>query len=242
MVLVTGAAKGIGKEIALSLAREGADVAVNYLSSQGAAEETVGEIRKLGGKAVAACADIASLDQVRLMKEEIERQLGPVYGVVNNAGYAPAKKFFKTQPEDWKRVVDVCFYGTLHLAYVFVPTMVEQGEGKMVNLVGDSARMGDPNLIISAAARGGVISFSKSLAQDVGKNGVQVNVVSLGLVDQGYLGFSEETLEKIRKKYPVQRTGVPNDVAAACLFLLSHQSSWITGQVLSVNGGYSMMG
>lgn len=239
-ILVTGAAKGIGREIALACAKEGANIALHYQTSEEDAIETANEIEKLGAKVVTVQCDLASLEEVEEMKAVIEKKLGKVEQIVNNAGLAQYKSFFKYEPGEWTREVDVCLYGVIHLAYTFIPDMVKKNEGKFINIVGDSARTGDRNLIISGAARSGAISFFKSLAQDIGRHHIQCNTVALGLIDQQQ--FDAGQRDKILKQYPTKRLGEADDVAGAILFLLSSSSNWITGQVIPVNGGHSMMG
>ncbi|WP_260288632.1 SDR family NAD(P)-dependent oxidoreductase [Peribacillus aracenensis] len=242
-VLITGAAKGIGRRIALAAASEGANIALHYRESEEAAEETAKEISEYGVKVSLVKGDIARLEDVRRMKETLDQELESVVDfIVNNAGWTQMKSFFKYEPEEWKREVDVCFYGVLNLAHTFMPEMIRKNQGKFINIIGDSARTGDRNLIVSAAARSGTISFLKSLAQDVGRNNVQCNTVSLGLIDQGAFGFNEATLDKLIKQYPLRRLGKVDDVTGMILFLLSESADWITGQVVSVNGGHSMLG
>jgi NAD(P)-dependent dehydrogenase (short-subunit alcohol dehydrogenase family) len=239
-ILVTGAAKGIGRGIALALANEGANVALHYQTSETEAAETAKQIEKIGGKVVLVKGDLAFLEDVQAMHTTLNRELGTVDGIVNNAGYAQPKSFFRYQPGEWQREIDVCFNGVIHLVYTFVPDMITKNSGKFINIVGDSARTGDRNLIVSAAARSGAISFLKSLAQDVGKSHIQCNTVSLGLIDQGQ-DFDEATLSKILNQYPLRRLGKVDDITGSILFLLSSSSDWITGQVFSVNGGHSMV-
>ena len=239
-ILVTGAAKGVGRGIAFALANEGANVALHYQTSEAEAAETARLIEKAGLKVVVVKGDLASLEDVQNMRTKINRDLGTLDAIVNNAGYAQFKSFFQYQPGEWQREIDVCLNGVLHLAHAFVPDMIANEGGKFINIVGDSARTGDRNLIVSAAARSGAISFLKSLAQDVGKSGIQCNTVSFGLIDQGQ-SFNEATLEKIIKQYPLRRLGKIDDLTGCILFLLSKSSDWITGQVLSVNGGHSMV-
>lgn len=241
-ILVTGAANRMGKAIALSLAKEGATIALHYHQSEMQALETAEEIVQLGSKTAIFQANIANLEEVEYMRAAISEQLGSVFGVVNNAGYVQMKSFFNYQPDEWKQEIDVCLGGILNLAYTFVPPMKEQLKGKFINIVGDSARTGDRNLIVSAAARSGAISFIKSLAQEVGKYEIQCNTVSLGLIDQGDLPFKEDVYRQIVKGYPLNRLGTVEDVTGVIQFLLGSQSAWITGQVIPVNGGYSMMG
>ncbi len=241
IVLVTGAAKGIGKGIALACAQEGANLAIHYRESGAEAFQTAEELKKLGVKVCLVQGDIANVSDVVRMKDTIERDLGVVDSIVNNAGLSKVKSFFQYEPEEWRRELEVCFYGVLNLAHVFLPSMKIQG-GKFLNIIGDSARTGDRKLIISAAARSGTISFMKSLAQEVGRDSIQCNTIALGMIDQGNLTIDESTMRSMVKKYPLQRLGSIDDVTGMVCFLLSTSSDWITGQVISVNGGYSMMG
>jgi 2-hydroxycyclohexanecarboxyl-CoA dehydrogenase len=240
-VLVTGAAKGIGRAIALATAEEGAHIALHYQSSEREALETAEMIKALGVKVALVKGDLASIEDVQHMKKIIDRELGNVHSIVNNAGWAQYKSFFKYKPGEWTREVDVCFYGVLHLAHTFLPDMMESNEGKLINITGDSARTGDRNLIISGAARSGAISFLKSLSQEVGRHNIQCNTVSLGLIDQGQ-AYEAGVMEKILKQYPLKRLGKLEDIQGVILFLLSTSADWITGQVIPVNGGQSMMG
>ncbi|MFJ7849827.1 SDR family NAD(P)-dependent oxidoreductase [Peribacillus sp. NPDC097224] len=240
-VLITGAAKGIGKEIALAAARAGANIALHYHESQKEAAETAENIKKCGVKLVLVQADLSRLEEVQEMKVVTKRELGIIDGVINNAGWTQFKSFFKYEPGEWKKEMEVCFYGVLHLAHTFMPDMMDNNQGKFINIVGDSARTGDKNLIISGAARSGTISFLKSLSQEVGKSHVQCNTISLGLIDQGQ-SFDTVMLEKLIKQYPMGRLGKVDDVIGITLFLLSNWSDWITGQVIPVNGGHSMIG
>jgi NAD(P)-dependent dehydrogenase (short-subunit alcohol dehydrogenase family) len=241
-ILITGSAKGIGRQIALAAAAEGVNIGLHYRESEEAALKVVKEISDFGVNVAPVKGDIARLQDVKQIKEILDENIGSIDFIVNNAGWAQVKPFFKYEPEEWKREVDVCFFGVLNLVHTFMPDMISRNQGKFINIVGDSARTGDRNLIISAAARSGAISFLKSLASDVGRNNVQCNTVSLGLIDQGELGFSEATLEKLIKQYPLRRLGKANDVKGMILFLLSDSADWITGQVISINGGHSMLG
>ncbi len=241
-ILITGAAKGIGREIALAAAAEGANIALHYRGSEAQAVETQQAISEYGVKVSLVKGDLASLEDVQEMKKFLNQELGKIDYIVNNAGWAQMKSFFQYEPEEWKREVDVCFYGVLNLVHTFMPDMMDAKEGKFINIVGDSARTGDRQLIVSAAARNGAISFLKSLALEVGRSQIQCNTVALGLIDQGNLGFNEATMEKLIKQYPLKRLGKADDVTGIILFLLSQSADWITGQVISVNGGHSMLG
>ncbi|RLL46882.1 SDR family oxidoreductase [Oceanobacillus piezotolerans] len=239
-ILVTGAAKGIGRQLAIEAASRGANIAVHYYQSEEEASNTIEEVKKFGVEVISVKADLADFQEAEAMKNKIFAEFGPIDGIVNNAGYAQMKSFFEYEPEEWKKEVDVCLHGVLNLAYIFVPGMKERGQGKFVNIVGDSARTGDRHLIVSAAARNGAISFLKSLAKEVGRDHIQCNTVSIGMIDQGE--FTDDMIAKMVRNYPMKRLGNAADVSGAVLFLLSDEADWITGQVLSVNGGHNMFG
>ena len=239
ITLVTGASDRIGRAIAATLAEQGATIAVHYHSNKEQAERTVEQIKSIGGQAKAFQADLSSFEDVQQLKAAIEQSLGTVTSIINNAGYTQLKSFFDYSPLEWQKEIDVCLNGLLHLAYVFLPAMKEQKRGKLITVIGDSARTGDRKLVVSATARGGVISFIKSIAQEVGRDQIQCNVISLGLIDQNDLHFSPEVKKQVVKSYPLQRLGKAQDVADAVAFLASDRSNWITGQIISVNGGHS---
>lgn len=241
-ILVTGAANRIGKAIAKALANEGANIALHYHRSAEQALETTEEIAKCGVRVASFQADIVNLEEVQSMQQAITEQLGNVTGIVNNAGYAQMKSFFDYAPNEWQQEIDVCLNGVLNVAYTFIPQMRVLKKGKFITLVGESARTGDRKLVVSAAARGGVISFMKSLSQEVGGQQIQCNTVSLGLIDQDDLPFSEDLYHQIVKGYPLKRLGKTDDITGIIQFLLSEQSDWITGQVFPVNGGITMLG
>lgn len=241
-ILVTAGANRIGKAIALAAANSGANIALHYHRSKAEALQTAEEIANFGCSVHVFQGDISDFEQVERMRDEIQAKFGSLYGIVNNAGYVQAKSLFQYSKDEWKKEIDICLNGVINLAYHFIPLMKEKGEGKFVSIVGDSARMGNRNLIISAAARSGVISFIKSLALEVGRNQIQCNTVSLGLIDQGDLQLNEEKMQKLLKNFPLNRLGRAEDIVGVIDFLLSEQSDWITGQVISVNGGNGMIG
>ena len=244
VALVTGAARGVGRQIAHALAAAGATVAVNYLASRAQAATLVTEIATAGGTARAFAADVADYRAVRAMVEGLVNEFGHLDVLVNNAGFVTPRLFVETTPAEWQRQIDVGLYGVIHCCHAVAPLMLAQGGGRIINLVGDSARVGEKLLAITAAARGGVLSLTKSLALELGHAGVTVNAVALGLVDTEHIDrhWFESNRERIIRKYPLGRIGQPTDVAPLVAFLAGAEAAWITGQTISVNGGYSMVG
>lgn len=239
---MTGAASGVGREIALNLASEGASVAVNYRSSSEEAEALLGEIAASGGKAKAYAADVADFDAVKTMVDAVVRDFGGVNILINNAGVAIRRRFVETNPEDWRRQIDGCLYGAIHCCHAVAPHMEAAGNGRIVSIIGDSSRVGESGLSIVAAARAGVVALMKSLAREFGRSGTTANTVSLGLVETAHdRDWVEANRDKLVKLYPVRRLGVPNDVAPMVALLASPLSGWITGQVISISGGFSMV-
>jgi len=241
--LVTGAGRGIGREIALTLARAGARVGVNDLV-QDRAEAVAAEIRAAGGDAHAAVADVTDRSAAGAMVDALARQLGTVDILVNNAGHWTIKPFVESDPADWERDIRVCLFATLNCAHAAIARMCEQGWGRIVSIVSDAARVGEPSQVAYAAAKAGVIGMTKSLAREVGGRGVTVNCVSPGttLADDAELRPDDERVQRLARRYPTGRLGRALDVAGAVLYLSSDLASHVTGQVLSVSGGYTMVG
>ena len=242
IALVTGATSGVGREIALSLAAEGASVAVNYRSSAEDADALVSEIAARGGKAKAYQADVADFAAVKSMVDEIVKDFGGLNILINNAGLALRRRFIETKPEDWHRQIDACLYGAIHCCHAAAPHLDAAKNGRIVSVVGDSSRVGESGLAIVAAARAGVIALMKSLAREFGRSGTTANTVSLGLVETPHdKDWVDANREKLIKLYPLRRLGLPGDVAPMVTLLASPHSGWITGQVLSISGGFSMV-
>jgi 3-oxoacyl-[acyl-carrier protein] reductase len=242
VALVTGAARGVGREIALSLAAEGAHVAVNYHNSGKEAETLVSEITAKGAKAKSYQADVADFAAVKTMVDGIVKDFGGLNILINNAGIARRQRFIETKPDDWHRQIDACLYGAIHCCYAAAPHLDAAKNGRIVSIIGDSSRVGESGLAIVAAARAGVVALMKSLAREFGRSGTTANTVSLGLVETAHdRDWVEANREKLVKLYPVRRLGQAGDVAPMVTLLASPHSGWITGQVISISGGFSMV-
>lgn len=242
VALVTGGTRDVGREISLALAAEGATVAVHHRSSAEEANAVVAEITKAGGKAKAYQADIADRAAVQAMVQAVVADHGGLNVLVNNAGLAIRKPFKDTTPEEWRSQIDVNLVGAIQLCHAAAPHLEKGGNGRIIAVVGDSSRVGESGLSIVAAARAGVIGLVKSIARELGRNGVTANVVSLGMVETGHdPKWLEANREKLVRFYPTRRLGLAEDIAPTVLLLASPKSGWITGQTISVSGGYSMV-
>src|SRR6186997_1231742 len=242
VALVTGAGRGVGREIALTLAREGANVAINYRSSAKDADALAAEIAAAGGKAKAYRADVADFAAVTAMVGHVVKDFGALNILINNAGLAKRQRFVETTPADWHSQIDACLYGAIHCCHAAAPHLENARNGRIISLIGDSSRVGESGLAIVAAARAGVVALMKSLAREFGRSGTTANAISLGLVETDHdKDWVEANREKLVKLYPVRRLGQAGDVAPMVTLLASPHSGWITGQVLSISGGYSMV-
>ena len=242
VALVTGAGRGVGREIAETLAREGASVAINYRNSAKDADAVVAGITAAGGKAKAYQADVADFAAVSAMVDAVVKDFGALNILINNAGLAKRQRFVETRPEDWHSQIDACLYGAIHCCHAAAPHLEAAKNGRIVAVIGDSSRVGESGLAIVAAARAGVVALMKSLAREFGRSGTTCNTISLGLVETDHdKDWVEANREKLVKLYPVRRLGQAGDVAPMVTLLASPHSGWITGQVLSISGGFSMV-
>jgi NAD(P)-dependent dehydrogenase (short-subunit alcohol dehydrogenase family) len=245
-VLVTGGGQGLGRAIGTAFAAEGADVAFAYHASAAGAEAAAAEARALGGRALAVPLDLRSRPSVEAAAGRVLAELGPIGVLVNNAAATQSKPFFETTEDDWAPQIDVTVAGTLRICHVVGQQMAANGGGAIVNLMGDSGRVGESRLLATAATRASTIGLTKSLAKELARHGIRANAVSIALVRtdnlEAHTGQADdERMARIRALYPLGRLGHPDDVTPMILLLASPLSSWTTGQVISVNGGYSMV-
>jgi NAD(P)-dependent dehydrogenase (short-subunit alcohol dehydrogenase family) len=217
-------------------------VAILDMSAE-AAKTVAEQINGNGGTAIGVEANITDEAGVEQALTSVREQLGPVSVLVNNAATWTIKKFQDTTADETRRVVDVTLIGTVNVMRAALPDLLET-KGRIVNVASDSARTGEHSMSVYAGAKAGVVAITKSVAQEVGRKGVRANVVAPGTTQTpGSAAFIEQVggPDKLAKAYPLGRLGQPEDIAGAVLFLASPLSSWITGQVLSVSGGYTMV-
>ena len=242
VALVTGASRGIGRSIALELARRGAKVAVNYFSSPAKAEEVVAEIEAMGGEAAALQADVSNFDQAQeLIKNTIDT-LGGLDILVNNAGIIRDGLIMMMKEEDWDAVIDTNLKSTFNCSKAAVRYMMRKRYGRIVNVSSVAGRMGNPGQTNYSASKAGQIGFAKALAREVASRNITVNVVAPGFVETEIIESTpEEAIKAILASTPLGRMAQPEEVAYAVAFLASDQAAYITGQTISLDGGLTMM-
>ncbi|MCJ7704569.1 MAG: 3-oxoacyl-[acyl-carrier-protein] reductase [Desulfobacterales bacterium] len=240
VALVTGAAQGIGKAIALLLARNGADVVVSDINLE-KAQETTNEIEGMGRRSFAIKVNVADLKDVEQMVKAIVEQFGRIDILVNNAGITRDRLILRMTEEDWDAVLDVNLKGTFNCTKAAIRYMSKQKSGKIVSIASVSGEMGNPGQANYAASKAGVIGFTKTIAREFAGRGINVNAIAPGYIQTPMTdAVPEKAKEELKRMIPMERLGKPEDVAQAVLFLVSENSSYITGQVLNVNGGIYM--
>lgn len=244
---MTGGGRGIGRAVALALSRDG--WAVGILDLDGASAAAVAaEIAATGEAAAGAAADVTQPATVQAGIAAIERDLGPVEALVNNAGWDVLARFVEGPPELWDRVIAVNLKGVLNATHAVLPGMIARGRGRIVSISSDAGRVGSSGEAVYSACKAGVIGFSKSLAREVARTGITVNCVCPGPTETALLASvmageqGEKLLAGMRRTIPLGRLGLPEDVAPAVVYLLSDGAAYVTGQVLSVSGGLTMHG
>jgi 3-oxoacyl-[acyl-carrier protein] reductase len=244
IALVTGSSRGIGSAVAVAYAREGADVVVNYSSSPGAAEKVVKTIEDLGRRAIAVKANVADKADVEEMVDRAIEKFGRVDILVNNAGFTRPSMMLKMEESQWDEVVDIHLKGVFLCSQAVGRHMKEQQSGKIINVTSVAGVVGTVGQVNYSAAKGGVISLTKSIARELARYNVCANVISIGILA---MGMSEKITsdEKFKEVYMnrilLKRFGQEEDVAPMFVFLASEDANYVTGQLICVDGGYGMI-
>lgn len=239
--LVTGSSRGIGRAIALMLAEAKSDIIINYVSREDAAQEVVEQVQKFGVRAKAYKADVSDRDETWAMIDHAQEEFGTIQILVNNAGITRDRSFMKLSVDQWQKVLMVNLNGPFNCVGKLLPSMVESGWGRVINISSIVAQMGNFGQSNYAVAKGGLIAFTKSLAREVARKGVTVNAVAPGFISTDMTAaVPDEALDVVRKMTPMGRLGEPEEVALAVRFLAAPRASYVTGQVISVNGGMYM--
>ncbi len=239
VALVTGAGRGIGKEIAQTLARAGADVIVTDVADT--VFEAAKELEKLGVKSLAIKCDVSNPKEVENTKNKTSEKFQKVDILVNNAGIYPQKPFLEMTEADWDRVIRVNLYGVFYMTKVFLPDMVNRKYGKIVNLSSISGPVDVfPNLVHYSSSKAGITGFTKALALEVAQFGINVNAIAPGPIDVGMMQATEAMYAMTIRMIPIGRMGKPSDIANLAAFLVSDESNFITGQTIVSDGGYTL--
>jgi len=241
VALVTGASRGIGKEVALELARNGADVVVNYSGSEEAANIVVSEIEKLGRKAIAFKANVASLSEVEAMFKETINQFGKIDILINNAGITRDNLMMRMKEAEWDAVINTNLKGVYNCMKAATRPMMKQKSGKIVNISSVVGILGNPGQVNYVAAKAGVIGMTKTVAKELASKGITVNAVAPGFIKTDMTDeLNENIKEGLLAQIPLKEFGEPEDIAKTVRFLVSDDAKYITGQTLSVDGGMAM--
>jgi NAD(P)-dependent dehydrogenase (short-subunit alcohol dehydrogenase family) len=237
--LVTGAQQGIGRAVALALAREGADVAVNFLDDRAAAEAVAGEARALGRRALVVQADVARRAEVEAMVAAVVAGLGPPDVLVNNAGVFPRSPFLELDEGEWDHVLGVNLKGSFLTAQAAARAMVAAGRpGAIVNLASSAVR-GDPRGVHYSSSKAGVVGLTRAMALALAPHGIRVNAIAPGLTDtaQPRYGNTEAQIAARAREVPLGRMAQPDEIARVAVFLASDDAAFVTGEVVHANGG-----
>jgi 3-oxoacyl-[acyl-carrier protein] reductase len=241
IAIVTGGSRGIGEAIVRAFAAEGALVAFNYLKSREKAAKLESEIIDNGGKAYIVEGDVKDYDTMRKFVEEVKKKFGGLDIIVNNAGILRDKALMLMAAEDWNEVISTNLSGTFNLTRAAIVTLMKQKSGIVINITSVAGITGIPRQVNYSASKAGIIGLTKALAKEVGPYNIRVNAIAPGFTKTDMVkDLKEETVEASIKNIPLGRFGTPEEVAQAAVFLASDKSEYITGQVLTIDGGLTM--
>ncbi|MBI2154288.1 MAG: glucose 1-dehydrogenase [Candidatus Rokubacteria bacterium] len=244
VAIVTGSGSGIGRAIALAMAREGARIAVVDLNEVGA-QETVKEIQKEGGQAHPYKADITRKAQIDAMVADVIKRWGTVHVLVNNAGWDKAEPFIQSTEETWDKVLAINLKGPIICTRAVLDEMIKNGYGKIVSIASDAGRVGSTGEAVYSGAKGGIIAFTKTIAREMARHRINVNCICPGPTETPLFATVKaehpKLAESLKRVIPFGRLGQPEDIPPAVIFLASDDGGFITGQTLSVSGGLTMM-
>ena len=239
--LVTGASRGIGRAVVLRLAHEGADVVINYQNSTAAAEEVCREVRGLGVHAEAVQADVSLAAEVERLVARVHQRFGRIDILVNNAGITRDRLLLRMQEADWDAVMNTNLRGAFLCTRAVLRGMVRQRSGRIINISSVSGIVGNAGQANYAAAKAGLIGFTRSVAREVASRSITANIVAPGLIDTDiWSGVPDAAKERFLKAIPLERPGKPEEVAAVVAFLASDEAGYITGQIINIDGGMVM--
>lgn len=238
VALITGASRGIGAAAAVELAKAGFSVAVNYKSNIDAAAKVVGIIRENGGTASAFQGDISDPAKIERLFSEVERDLGEITALINNAGVSHIGLLQDMSYDDIKKHAEINLLGAIYASKRVIPSMIRRHEGVIINISSMWGEVGASCEVVYSACKAGIIGLTKALAKELGPSGIRVNCVSPGVIDTEMNSeLTDETISELCEETPLLRIGKPEDVGRTIAFLCSEEASFITGQVVSVNGG-----
>lgn len=246
--IVTGGARGIGRGIVTALAGVGARVAIADLRAD-LAEQTAAEVsRETGAEVLAIRTDVTRLEEVQAMTAQVLRTFGTIDALINNAGWDELKPFLQTTPELWDKIIAINYKGVLHTCYAVLPHMVERKQGAVVCISSDAGRVGSMGEAVYAGAKAAIIAFSRTIAREHARENIRVNVVCPGptrtpmVEEQQQTPLGSKIMARMQQYIPLKRLGTPEDIAPMVVFLASDAARFVTGQVISVSGGLTMVG